>query len=223
MIDPDEHIRRLADEALAADDPTGWYEQVYADAESGVFACPWDRDGPNRLLVSWAAERELDGAGRRAVVVGCGLGEDAEFVAGHGFDTVAFDISSSAIRAARERHPQSAVRYVTADLMRLPAAWREAFDLVVEIFTVQSLPVPLHQLAILHIGQMVRPGGTLLVIAGGLTDVDGGGDEPPWLLTRAEIDSFATAGLTPSRVEALADPARPGLRPWRAEFHRPTG
>src|SRR2546423_15065355 len=40
MTDPDEHLYRLAAESLAAGDPTGWFQRLYADAGSAV---PWDR------------------------------------------------------------------------------------------------------------------------------------------------------------------------------------
>ncbi len=82
---------------------------------------PWDRGGPHRMLVGWARERGISGTGHRALVVGCGLGDDAEYIAGLGFGTVAFDISASAIRAARRRYPGSNLRYVVADLLDPPA------------------------------------------------------------------------------------------------------
>jgi SAM-dependent methyltransferase len=77
----------------------------------------WNRAEPHPLLVEWAETRELEGAGRRAVVVGCGLGADAEYIASRGFQTVVFDISETAIRIARRRFPRSAVHYVAADLL----------------------------------------------------------------------------------------------------------
>jgi methyltransferase family protein len=77
-------------------------------------------------------------------VVGCGLGADAEFMAGLGFTKTAFDVSPTAIQLAREHYPRTAVRYVTADLLHVPAAWQHAFDLVVEIITLQALPPELH-------------------------------------------------------------------------------
>ncbi len=71
------------------DDPTGWFEPLYAAAERGDAAVPWDRGvRPNPVLERWARERGLTGAGRRAVIVGSGLGGDAELIAELGFDTV---------------------------------------------------------------------------------------------------------------------------------------
>src|SRR5699024_8883476 len=124
--DPDVHARRLAAQSLAADDPTGWFEQLYAEAEQGRAVVPWFRGAPRATLVDWAEQRGVTGGGRRALVVGCGLGDDAEYIAGLGFDTVAFDISASAVRSARRRFTESTVDYRVADLLHPPAEWREA-------------------------------------------------------------------------------------------------
>jgi RimJ/RimL family protein N-acetyltransferase len=211
----------LADELIEeASDPTGWFEDLYQAAERGEAEVPWDRGAPRLLLVQWAAQQGLDGTGRRALVVGCGLGDDAEFVAGLGFDTVAFDVAPTAIRASLDRFPDSRVSYQTADLLDPPAEWDRAFDLVVESHTVQSLPEPHRARAIARVPPFVGPGGTLIVIAASRDEgeqVEG----PPWPLTRAEIDRFATDGLQPVRTERMDDPADPGVRRWRAEFNRP--
>lgn len=212
--DPDAHSRELAAQALAANDPTGWFERLYRQADDGTATVPWDRPAPHQLLAEWAKDRGLDGRGRRALVVGFGLGQDSEFVAGLGFDTVAFDVSATAVRMTRERFPDSAVHYTTANLLEPPQEWRGAFDFVVESLTVQSLPVELHRQAIVHVGQFVAPGGTLLVIAG-IAQAGGDGTGPPWRLTREEIDAFGSGGLVGVRVEEETSPW------WRAEFHRP--
>ncbi|MFE2429459.1 class I SAM-dependent methyltransferase [Streptomyces sp. NPDC059373] len=216
--DPDEEARRLAAESLDADDPTGWFERLYTAAAHGEADVPWDRGAPHRLLVEWARARGLDGSGRRALVVGCGLGEDAEYVAGLGFDTLAFDIAPTAVRAARDRFPGSPVRYLTADLLDPPAEWRQAFDLVVESLTVQALPRTLRPAATARVAGMVAPGGTLLVIAAAREEQDGRADGPPWPLTRAEVEAFAASGLRTVRIEDIRDAAAPGVRRWRAEF-----
>jgi SAM-dependent methyltransferase len=217
---PNERSRDLATESLAAGDPTGWFEHLYAAAEQGEAVVPWDRGAPRLLLVRWAEERALEGEGRRALVVGCGLGDDADYIAGLGFDTVAFDIAPTAVRAAERRFPDSGVQFLTADLLDPPARWREAFDLVVESHTVQSLPDPPRRHAIARVAHMVRPGGTLIVIAAARDAEDGPVQGPPWPLTRDEIDAFAADDLQPVRIEDLPDPAEPEVRRWRAEFHR---
>ncbi|MFL6141635.1 MAG: class I SAM-dependent methyltransferase [Labedaea sp.] len=212
-VDPDAHARALAAESLADDDPTGWFERLYTQAVDGAAVVPWDRGQPHAMLVAWAERSVPDGNGRRAMVVGCGLGEDAEYLAGFGFDTVAFDVSPTAIRTARHRFPDSGVHYLTADLLKPPPAWRDAFDLVLESYTVQALPPQLHRPAIVHIGHMVAPGGTLVVIAAAEDPAAPRNPGPPWPLTRAEVDAFADSGLAPVRVEQIDGR-------WLAEFHR---
>jgi len=220
--DAEEIAGRMAAESIASGDPTGWFERLYAAAEAGQTAVPWDRGAPSRYLTQWAAARALRGAGKRAVVVGCGLGDDAEFVAGLGFQTMAFDIAPTAIAAARRRFPGSAVRYQSADLLNPPAAWRQAFDLVVESLTLQALPDPPRRDAIPRLGELVAPGGTLIVIA--RAREPGQADQgPPWALIRAEIDALAAGGLRPVRIEDINDPQMPWPRRWRAEFRRPAG
>jgi SAM-dependent methyltransferase len=222
MTEPDaeEYVRELATESLADGDPIGWFERLYAASATGTAAVPWDRGEPHRLLVGWAEDRALDGAGRRAVVVGCGFGDNAEYVAARGYATTAFDVSASAIDAARQRFPGTGVDYVTADLLALPDSWRGAFDLVVESFTVQALPVELHAEAIAAVADLVAPGGTLLVVAAKRDTLDDPAGAPPWPLLRTEMDSFAMHGLRPVGIDALT--ASPSPRPthWRAEFVR---
>ena len=218
----EEFAGRLAAEAIAAGDPTGWFEQIYAAAAAGRTAVPWDRGVPSRYLTQWAHDRAAPSAGRSAVVVGCGLGDDAEFIAGLGFQTTAFDISPTAIATAGRRFPGSAVRYQTADLLNPPAAWHQAFDLVVESLTLQALSDPPRRDAIVRLGGLVAARGTLIVIARAREPgqpVDG----PPWALTRAEIDALSEGGLEPVRIEDLNDPQMPWPRRWRAEYHRPAG
>jgi SAM-dependent methyltransferase len=216
-LDPEERAQVLAAESLRTGDPTGWFERLYAAAEAGQEVVPWDRGSPHRMLVQWAQARGITGEGRRALVVGCGLGDDAEYVAGLGFDTVAFDISPSAIRAARRRYPDSQVRYVAADLVHPPGGWGEAFDLVVESLTLQAMPDPPRREAIRQVGRLVAPGGTLMVNARAREE-DEHVEGPPWPLTRAEIEAIAASGLAVVRIEDVLDLE---VRRWRAEFRRP--
>jgi hypothetical protein len=124
------------------------------------------------------------------------------------------------VRIARRRFPESRVDYRVADLLDPPAEWRGAFDLVFESLTVQSMPPSLHAEAIARVAGMVAPGGTLLVLSGGRDEGDAA-DGPPWPLTRAEIDAFATGGLEAVRIEDLRDAGNPAVRRWRAEYRRP--
>jgi pimeloyl-ACP methyl ester carboxylesterase/SAM-dependent methyltransferase len=212
---------RLASRSIAAGDPTGWFDRLYAAGAGGEVPMPWDRRAPHPMLVQWAQAQGLSGAGHRAIVVGCGLGADAEYVAGLGYSTVAFDVAETAVHTARKRHPGTTVDYAAADLLDPPARWLRAFDLVVEIITVQALPDPPRRTAIVNVGRLVAPGGTLIVIAARQDHADAHAHRPPWPLSREEIDAFATDGLSPVHIEELSGPRHPDDHRWRAEFRRP--
>jgi len=221
--DPEQHAASLAHAAIAAGDATGWFEQVYADAAAGKTSVPWDRGRANELLAQWASGQYRDGPlraadGATAIVIGCGLGEDAEYIAGLGFATTAFDIAPTAIAAARSRFPGSPVDYQVADLLAPPDRWSQAFDLVVESITVQALPDPPRAAALARLGEFVAPGGTLIVIA--RRREEGTADSgPPWSLTRAEVDSIATGGVRLVGAETI-EPGPVPSRRWLAEFRR---
>lgn len=215
--DPDEDARRLWGEALRQGDATGWFERLYAEAADGHAIVPWDRGAPHPLLVEWIEQVPVL-AGRRTLVVGSGLGEDAAYLAAQGYRVIAFDISGSAIDAARRRFPTSPVDFRVADLLNPPPEWRHHFGFVVETYTTQALPVRLRPTVVLHVGRFVGPGGILLLLAAARDDGDPV-DGPPWPLTRADIESFVVEGLQTVSVEEIRDP--PGTHRWRAVFTRP--
>lgn len=208
----------LSTEALAAGDPTGWFDRLYAAGEAGEVTMPWDRDEPQVLLREWAEACALQGHGRRAVVVGCGLGADAEYLARRGFLTTGFDVAETAIRLAKHRHPGTTVDYQVADLLTLPGEWERAFDLVAEIFTLQALPDPPRGEATRAISRLVAPGGTLLAVAFRHTRAgspDGYADDgPPFALTRAQMERLAGDRLRVVSAEELDGPR------WRVEYRR---
>jgi Thiopurine S-methyltransferase (TPMT) len=212
--------RRRLDKPVS-DDPTAWFEELYVAAGAGEAEVPWERQEPNPRLVSWARDEAIDGTGKRALVVGSGLGMDAEYVAGLGFDTTAFDVAPTAIRTSQERFPESRVRYLVADLLDPPSEWREAFDFVLESITVQALPPGFHAETTARVTEFVAPGGTLLVLSAAREDHEDP-DGPPWPLTRAEIEAFEQGGLETVRIEEIDDASRGESFPhrWRAEFRR---
>lgn len=204
--------RELAGRALARGDATGWFEELYAEAR-GEGEIPWADLVPNPGVVEWLDTHEMTG---RALKVGAGLGDDAEELARRGLAVTAFDVAPTAVAWARRRFPESTVDYVVADVLAPPAAWRGAFDFVLESYTLQVLPPEARPLAAAAIAEMVRPGGTLLVIARGRdTSEDEGA--MPWPLTPDELRGLF-AGLTLVRCEDFLDDEEPPVRRLRAEY-----
>ena len=63
---------------MSEHEDTAWFERLYASAEAGEASVPWFRGGPNPFLAQWVDEHAGVGAGRRALVIGTALGDDAE-------------------------------------------------------------------------------------------------------------------------------------------------
>jgi SAM-dependent methyltransferase len=169
------------------------FEEMYAAAGDDLGSVPWANLEPFPALVAW-----LDGEGAAAagaaLVIGAGYGDDAEELARRGFAVSAFDLSPTAIGRARERFPDTTVDYRVADLFDLPAEWRDRFDLVVEIRTLQSLPIEQREPAAAAIAATVAPGGRLWLFALG-RDAHAPGETRPWPIVPEELAALEAAGL----------------------------
>lgn len=190
MTSARDRIRQLARESIARGDLTGWFEQIYAEAQGDTSGISWADLEPNPHLMGWAVPRTDDLRGQRSLVVGCGLGDGAEALSAMGMNVTAFDISQTAVDWCKQRFPDSAVEYLQADAVSLPDHWAGIFDLVIEIYTLQVLVPELRQQAMESIARCVAPGGQLLVICRGRNDSDPAG-EFPWPLTKRELDAFS--------------------------------
>ncbi|HEV2129245.1 MAG TPA: class I SAM-dependent methyltransferase [Thermomicrobiales bacterium] len=204
-------------------DPDGMlFDEIYATARGGdPRRIPWAHGVPHPLLLPWLEQADRPPAGRsRALVVGSGLGDDAEALAARGWVVVGFDISEAAIAWARERFPDSRVTYEVRSLFELPADWQGVFDLIVEIHTVQSLPVTRRQETVRAIANTMAPGGSLVVIA--MTrDVHVPLRGRPWPLTEAELRSFERHGLIETGRFTADDPTRDYPGRVRCHFAHP--
>jgi SAM-dependent methyltransferase len=210
--------RAYAADAVASGEPLRWFEELYAAASAGEADVPWADLRPNPHLVTWPL---LDqGHPESALVVGCGLGDDAEWLATRGLKVTAFDIAPSAISACGRRFPRSPVEYVVADLLNAPEEWvRRRFDLVFEAYTVQVLPPggPEREASFGALASLT--GGTLLVVARGREPADDPGSMP-WPLTAEEMTGFEDFGLTNIAFEDYPDPEEPTVRRFRATYRR---
>jgi len=137
----------------------GWFEDLYATANGDASVISWADLAPNPNLTGWLDQHQVSTDGKKALKVGCGLGDDAEELAQCGFDTTAFDISPTAIAWCERRFAGSAVEYLVADLFEPPKAWRKGFDFVLESYTLQVLTPALREKAAAEIASFVAPGG----------------------------------------------------------------
>lgn len=179
-------------------DGTDWFEPLYASAGGDAAAVPWAREGPSPLLLTWLDQPGLEVAGSDALVIGCGLGDDAAELVRRGCRVVAFDISATAVGWARRRFGHlEGLEFLVADLLDLPERLIASAGLVVEVRTVQSLPERLRGDALRAIADTVAPGGILVHV--GLVATSPRAAQtwqgPPWALSPDELRAYEDAGL----------------------------
>jgi SAM-dependent methyltransferase len=181
-----ERLLAMSEAASEGGDPLSWFEELYSSAERDEEWIPWSDGRPNPIVVEWVIGKP---AGGRALVVGCGLGEDAAFLEQRGWDVTAFDISSTAVEWAKEQYPSSKIEWAVADLLDLPSEWISSFDLVLEVHILQAMPESVRILAAPRLSPLVAPGGCLVCIGRYHTSQEEG-EGPPWPLPRLFIESI---------------------------------
>ena len=211
-------VQIKAEEHLKKSDPLGWFESVYAAANGDELMVPWANLGPTPWLVEWL-DRNPFPEGKRALVVGCGLGDDAEELSNRGLTVTAFDISPTAIHWAKKRFPLSQVKYEVADLFQAPQGWDRYFGFVFEGYTLQSMQSPLREKAIEKIAGFVAPKGDLLVLARG-KEPNELPEGPPWPLTQNDLAHFNRYGLSTRAFEDFKDKEKTPIRRFQAHYTR---
>ena len=218
-FDARENARKLAEKFIEEEDPTGWFDALYCEAGENHEHIPWADLEPNKFLVRFAEETKLQGNGRKALVVGCGLGDDARFLHDSGFNVTAFDISPTAIEWARKLHKDTDIKFIVADLFNPPKEWFGAFEFVLEVYTIQPLPLEMRKNVIDAISNFVRLGGKLLVVTRGRED-DEIPTELPWALSREDLSRFEENGLRQTNfMEMLGDEEKP-VRRFVVEYEK---
>ncbi len=195
IFDPRENAKKLSAEFIERGDAVGWFEALYKEAAGNHEHIPWADLEPNKFLGRYAEKTNLRGNERKALVVGCGMGDDARFLHDLGFRVTAFDISPTAIEWARRLHSETDIKFVVADLFNPPRDWYQAFEFVLEVYTIQPLPMEMRSNVIDSIANFVKfPNGTLVIVTRGREDEE----EPtelPWALSRKDLQRFEVNGL----------------------------
>ena len=237
MSDPVEErrarARELAAEFADRGDSVGWFDAFYKEAGGDNEQIPWADLEPNKFFKEWAADVELKGDGLKALVVGCGLGDDAKFLDDLGFKVTAFDISPTAIEWAKRLHADTDIQFEVADLFAPPSTWVSAsnppatvggtdkagFDFVLEIYTIQPLPMEMRERVIDSIAAFVAEAGELVVVTRGRED----NEEPlelPWPLSRRDLSRFVTHGLQQSDFRIFDGNEDPPVPRWVVQYEK---
>ncbi len=210
-------LLKLSQTAEAEGEPLRWFEELYSSANRDSDEIPWARMEPHQKMVEWVASNPS--VVGKALVVGCGLGDDAEWLSVAGFQVTAFDISKSSIDWCNERFPQSKVDYCVADLLTPPEEWNSTFDLIVEIHILQAIPDPIRDEAAIVLPNLLKEGGHLLCIGRLLTERIPGEPAPPWPLTKVWLDG-RFHNLKPCNFNSFINEETPDITRYVASWRR---
>lgn len=208
-FDPRIRIREIQAEFAERGDALGWFEAVYKESDGDTGLISWADLEPNAFFKQWAESTGLKGDGRKALVVGCGLGDDAKYLHDLGFKVTAFDISPTAIEWAKKLYGDVDIRFEVADLFHPPTDWvaakapvattpgtdKTGFDFVLEIYTIQPLPLEMRPQVVDAVAAFVAESGKLVVVTRGRED-DVEPDILPWPMSRRDLNRFEKNGLT---------------------------
>jgi SAM-dependent methyltransferase len=226
--------RELAAEFADRGDSFGWFDEFYKEAGGDNGQIPWADLEPNRFFRVWAEDVGLKGNGRKALVVGCGLGDDAKYLDDLGFSVTGFDISPTAIEWARKLHKETDIQFEVTDLFKPPTDWiarrdppataggtdkTGGFDFVLEVYTIQPLPMEMRERVIDSIAGFVAPEGELVVVTRGRED-DEGPVELPWPLSRKDLSRFETRGLAQTDFRIIDGEEDPPLPRFVVQYRR---
>ena len=176
------------------DQSNNFFENVYKNVDKdNLVSIPWANLVANAHLVDYLNVKD-DMSYGRALVIGCGLGDDADALAKMGYEVDAIDISQTAIRMAKERFPTESIDFRVEDIFKLPASMFAAYDFVFESRTIQSLDPKFRDELIEIIAGLLAKGGELLVHTNIQNDNENYGG-PPWPLYRRELLGFEKYGL----------------------------
>lgn len=195
--------RALVERHLAAGDPTGWFEPVYAAALPRLTRLPWPAGAVSPLLAGWLTADARPVAGTRVAVVGCGVGDDAASLAAGGAQVTGIDVAPTALRWAARRFPGQGVVWREGDVVDPAADLLGAFELVVAVDVVSWLPGVVRDAAMTGIAGLVAPGGTAVVVDAAATRAEPStaAPGPPWPQAPSELTTYRAAGLERTSLE----------------------
>ncbi len=153
------------------------------------------RKHPSALLVAWLPRLRVEGKQGRAIDVACGQGRNAIYLAQHGWDVVAVDVSEVALEGLRETATSEklAITCIQRDLEQSSHIFdgpslQGPFDLAVMV-RYTNLPL------ISELKNALRPGGYLLIEEHLTTDADVVGPRDPRFRVPPGALRRAAAGL----------------------------
>ncbi|MGK7960407.1 class I SAM-dependent methyltransferase [Crocosphaera sp.] len=210
-------VKDLSLDYQKKDDYTGWFDVIYQDALENPDQIPWAKKQAHPCLKQWL--ETVDIINKKALVIGCGLGDDSEILAEKGANVTAFDIAPSSIEWCKKRFKNSSVNYLVADLLQLDQSWENSFDLIFESRTIQALPLKIRKEVIEAIATLLKPKGTLLIVTR-IRETNDHPDGPPWAVSEEELSQLFEYGYEEITRIPYLDPNHPAIQQALIEYQR---
>jgi len=136
---------------------------------------PWDTKAPKETVVGWQEAGLVRGD---VLDIGCGLGDNAVYLAQQGHSVTGLDISPTALITAERRAVDAGadVRFAVADATRLDG-YTDAFDTVIDSGMYHCLDDEAKRSYAAAVHRATRPGATLLLSA--FSDANAQGQDWP--------------------------------------------
>ena len=142
------------------------YEALYRGESPGegmapMTAPPWDTKGPNENVIAWQNDGWIHG---EVLDIGCGLGDNAVYLAKNGHPVTGLDISPTALITAEQRAKDAGVdvTFAVADSTKLDG-YVDAFDTVIDSGLFHCLDDDGRRSYAVAVHRATRPGATLLL------------------------------------------------------------
>ncbi|ADG92966.1 Methyltransferase type 11 [Arcobacter nitrofigilis DSM 7299] len=218
-FDPIEY-KKMVKQYQEDNKPLDWFDTIYKNANGDYKKVFWADLEASPYLINWLKNNKINKQAPKAIVIGCGVGDDAEALSDFGFEVTAFDISPTAIELCKKRYPNTKVDYLVANLFEYDKSWLKNFDLVYECNTIQVLPGDYRIKARVAISNLLTIGGYVLVSCRSreenknLTDI-------PLPLDKKEINQFVQSdGLEEISFLAYDDNQTPSVPHFFAVYKR---
>lgn len=156
-------------------EPENFWSQYYETNNT-----PWDIAKVSPAISDTITQLKIQRS--NILVLGCGLGHDAGWLAQQGHIVTAVDYSQSALTRAKELYPK--VNFVKADAFNLPEDFKDSFDLVIEHTLYCAINPTKRNDLIKSWLKCLRDGGHLL----GVFFVGHKPSGPPFATTEYELD-----------------------------------